>query len=144
MNLGDTTSFVDLLEKSLDSIAGDNKLNRALVSDVRDWTAEYLASYREELQRFPDLENEPHWELIACDDASEPAVFVIMTFTKTQYGVLVGRDEFPAVREFAKNTESDVETAVETAHARFSNLSGPITLSISEMQRWIGENNNAE
>lgn len=140
MHVDDLATFESRLRESLDAAAGDNAKNRMTVADVREWAAEYVRSHAEETKRFPETANESHWDLFARDHYGEQAVFVIVAFTANQFGVIAGRDDFPAIRDFGENFDSDVDAMLQGAKDRFHQLSELLTVPTSQGYYWLESN----
>jgi len=137
MHVDDLTTFESQLRESLDAAAGDNANNRITVADVREWAAEYVRDHAEETERFPETANESHWNLFARDHHAEQAVFVIAAFTAEQFGIIAGRDDFPVIRDFGENFDSDVDAMLQGAKDRFHELSELLTVSTSQGYSWL-------
>lgn len=130
------TSFERELTTTLDSVANGMTTNRVSTQDVRNWTREYLRDHAEELVRYPELQNDSHWNMFARDDMAEDALFVLLTFTSTEFGVLVGRGSLEEVHDVGLNCDGDVGSLLEMARIRFPQLSDSIAMPISCGYYW--------
>lgn len=137
MHVDDLATFENQLRESLDVAAGDNTNNRITVKDVREWAGEYVRDHAEETKRFPESANESHWNLFARDHYGEQSVFVIVSFTAELFGIIVGRDDFPVIRNFGENFDSDVDAMLQGAKDRFHKLSELLTVPISQGYYWL-------
>ena len=130
------TSFERDLTTALDSVANGMTINRVSTQEVRGWTAEYLRDHTEELVRFPELQNVSHWNMFARDDMGEDTLFVLITFTSTEFGVLVGRGSREDVHDVGLNCDGDASSLLEMARNRFPTLSDAIAMPISCGYYW--------
>lgn len=129
--------FERSLSELLQSTSVSNAINQISVQDVRKWAFEYSQDYQLEIQKFPEIINEPHWTLFAKDGFGAAAIFVLLTFTPKLFGILVGNGDAAEIRDFGENTDSDVETAIKEAKSQFENLSEIIELPVSFGYQWI-------
>jgi hypothetical protein len=136
MHVDDLASFESQLCELLELAAGDNESNRITVSDVREWTAKYVREHAEEIRRFPEIADESHWNLFARDDYGEQAIFVIVAFTTEYFGIFAGRDDFPLIRDFGENSDSDVGAMIQDAQESFTRLSEFLTIPVSHAYFW--------
>ena len=129
-------SFEQQIDTTLLSVAEGNRTNRISVADVRNWTASYLRDHAEEMERFPELKHEMHWTLFARDAYAEDALFVLLTFSLTDFGVIVGRGERTDVHDFGLNFVGDVPLMIAAAQTRFPRLSEMIAIPLAHGYYW--------
>jgi len=111
--MDDLGEFEENLEEALEVALRGVSVNRATLGDIREWLREYLRDRRSEVARFPETEDEPHWNLVAADDSSEEGFFVAMFFSPDTFSLLLGRGSAEAVRSYC-----DCEASLEPAEAR--------------------------
>jgi len=130
--------FEQQLGGMLAAVAVGIEENQVSVADVRKWIPEYLKDVAEEAERFPEIQNEPHWNLCARDACGEDAVFVIMASSSDHIGVVVGRGERSAVHGFHPAFHGDFKKLVKVTRNCFPQSSDVLTLPLAQMHDWTG------
>ncbi len=125
------------LESLLSKAAYTNTDNLLSAAAVTQWLPELLEEIADEVQRFPEEENEPQWGLLAADSSfDEDAVFVIVLIDGEEIRLAAGRGEVYAVREFDDEIE-DAREAISLARATLHVEDEEITFTRSALQSWI-------
>ena len=136
MQIFDIANFERQLAVLLDDASAATRINQISVSDVRNWTAGYLREHTDEIARFPELVDSPHWTLFARDLPGEDAVFAIVTFTPREFGVIAGRGQRATVHTFEPDND-DISTILHAAQDAFSHTSSILTMPLPQAYAWI-------
>lgn len=122
----------------LDAANESGSENQLSLDGVKGWLAEYLEGQTEEIARFPELEDQPHWDLLAADfDPEREAVFVLAFFGSGMVTLLGGRGSMADIRDFAEcSFPDDPNDLLEEVFSRFT-VSGRATLTHVDLTRWL-------
>jgi hypothetical protein len=113
--------------------------NRITVSQLRDWAIDYLKEYDYELQRFPDLVGQPHWNLWMDDSRFEDPLFAVLIFRTDDVEFLCGTGNAFEIRTFAESEfPDDPDDILEKMKARFSIPKGSVHLNGNSTKEWLG------
>jgi hypothetical protein len=128
------------VSRLLESVCESNSRNQLTASEVRDHAVEFLTDYDSELERFPELVGQTHFELIVADsDPGRDAVFVAYFFRPQLLELIAGRDagfDLPSFveQELAEDTDEAADSLSE--RARFS--APPLQMQRQLAVEWLG------
>lgn len=123
----------------LDATTSPASPNRFSAQELRDLALKYLKDYDEELARFPQLAEQPHWNLWMDDSRYQNALFAVLIFWPNEAEFFCGIGNAFDVKKFA---ESDFPTnpneVLPVMSQRFSIPQGSIRLDRQEAVKWLG------
>jgi hypothetical protein len=128
------------VSRLLETVCESNSRNQITASEVRDHAVEFLTDYDSEIERFPDLAGQTHFDLIMADyDPGRDAVFVAYFFRPQLLELIAGRDTGFDLRSFveqelAEDTDEAVDSLPEWA--RFS--AAPMQIQRRLAIQWLG------
>jgi hypothetical protein len=108
-------------------------------AELREWAVEYLTDYDEELDRFPELVGESHWNLWMKDGSLQNAMFAVLVFQSSGVKILCGTGKASSVKGFANSGfPDDVEQLPEELARLFAMPEGNLYLDRTDAEAWLG------
>lgn len=132
------------MEEKLQTLFGSllmsGSTNELTITSVKQWLADYYTAHREEIKQFPELSNEPHYDLLMNDSTSiEESMFIAAFFYNSDVTFIAGRGSSKEVRTFAENDfPEDPLDFVSSILNRFHSVSDPVIVSKLEVSAWLG------
>jgi hypothetical protein len=128
------------VSRMLESVCEPDSENRLTAFEVRDHAIEFLNDYDSEIQRFPELSGQTHFEFVMADyDLKRDAVFIAYLFRPEVLELLTGRGDAFELRSFVEQElPEDTDAAADSLRrqARFS--AGPVQIARLRAVEWLG------
>lgn len=128
------------VSRLLESVCEPDSENRFTAFEVRDHAVEFLTNYDSEIQRFPHLAGQTHFEFVMADyDLKRDAIFIAYLFRPEVLELLAGRGDAFALRSFVEQElPEDTDQAADSLRrqARFS--AAPLQLERRRAVEWLG------
>ena len=128
------------VSRLLESVCEPDSENRFTAFEVRDHAVEFLSNYDSEIQRFPQLAGQTHFEFVmADDDLNRDAVFIAYLFRPDVLELLTGRGDAFALRSFVEQElPEDTEKAAESLRRRSRFSVVPVQIERRRAVEWLG------
>src|SRR5690349_9686230 len=128
------------VSRMLESVCEPDSENCFTAFEVRDHAIEFLNDYDSEIQRFPELAGQTHFEFVMADyDLNRDAVFILFLFRPKILELLAGRGNAFALRSFVEQElPEDADAAADSLRdqARFS--VAPVQSERRRAVEWLG------
>jgi hypothetical protein len=127
------------IENLITEVHETGSMNRLKVSDVRDWLKNYLQMHEEEVARFPQLQREPHWDMIMADyDKSRDGLFICALFQEDVVKMVAGKGGCSEVRDFfERDFPDDPSTILEAIKERCAVGRTQLEMPLQELTSWL-------
>lgn len=126
------------IERRLSAVRVSGTGNELSASELRAGAVEYLSDYSKELARFPQLAENPHWNLWMIDKELENALFAILVFRLDGVEFTCGTGESFAIREWSDNTMCVPTELIAEANRYFKVGEESLHLSCEAAKDWLG------
>src|SRR5215468_3821241 len=129
-----------MISRLLESASEPGSKNRLDTFRFRDGAAQYLGDYDSELERFPLLVGQPHFNLVMADyDLSRDAVFVAYAFEPGELLLFAGRCSAAAVKDVCEHeSPDDFEKFCQLLRDKASFSCPPVRLPRPAAIAWLG------
>ena len=128
------------VSRLLDSVCEFNSKNRFTAFEVRDNAVEFLTRYDSEIERFPELAGETHFDFIMADyEPGHDAVFVAYLFRPQVLELIAGRGDASELGSHVEHElPEDCDKAADSLRgwSRFS--AAPIQIQRRLAVQWLG------
>jgi hypothetical protein len=122
----------------LQTVSENRSENILTIDQVRNWLAKYLRMHDEEITRFPEEKDLPHWDLLAADyDTAKDAMFLLAFFKNDSVTFLAGRGSVSSVRDFGQNSfPENADKVLDDLSDRFW-IAGRATVNRDDLVHWL-------
>jgi hypothetical protein len=128
------------VSRMLESDCEPDSENRFTAFEVRDHAIEFLNNYDSEIQRFPELAGQTHFEFVMADyDLQRDAVFIVYLFRTDVLELLAGRGDAFALRSFVEQElPEDTDEAADSLRRRARFSAAPLQIERRRVVEWLG------
>lgn len=128
------------VSRLLESVCEARSENRFSAFEVRDHAIEFLNNYDSEIQRFPELAGQTHFEFVMADyDLKRDAVFIVYLFRPDVLELLAGRGDAFALRSFVEQElPEDTDESAEALRCRARFSVAPVQIERRRAVEWLG------
>src|SRR6185369_5425194 len=142
IEISDSIQIHAEVSRLLESVCEPGSKNQFTAFEVRDHAVEFLTDYDSEIERFPELDGETHFEFIMADyDLSRDAVFVAYLFRPQVLELVAGRGDAFALRSFVEQELPEkVNAASESLRRRARSSASPVQIQRHLAVGWLGRN----
>lgn len=129
-----------MISRLLESAIEPGSRNRLDVFRLRDDANEYLANYDSELERFPELVGQSHFNLVMADhDFSHDALFIAYGFRPAELVLFAGRGSAAEVKDVCEHeSPEDFDAFCELLRDRVHFSCPPLRLPKQAAIGWLG------
>jgi hypothetical protein len=131
--------IAEQLENLINDVSEPGSINRLSSNDVGEWLREYLEMHAEDAARFPEMQHQPHWDLLMADyDRTRDAFFFCVLFQHDLATLLAGRGLCDEVRTFVEQEFEGVpQSFLDAISTRFAVGKTRITVPQSDLLAWL-------
>lgn len=128
-----------IVSRLLESASELESKNRLDAFAFRDDAAQYLGRYDSELERFPELVGQPHFDLVMADyDLSRDAVFVAYEFRPAEMVLFAGRGSAAAIKDVCEHeSPEDFDRFCKLLRDRATFSCSPVCLPRTAAVAWL-------
>ena len=128
------------VSRLLESVCESNSRNQFTAFEVRDHAVEFLTDYDSEIERFPELAGQTHFNFIMADsEFRRDAVFIAYLFRPAVLELIAGRGDAFELRSFVEQELSeDVDKAADSLRRRARFSSAPMKIDRRLAVQWLG------
>jgi hypothetical protein len=128
------------VSRMVESVCEPESENCFTAFEVRDHAIEFLNNYDSEIQRFPELAGQTHFEFVMADyDLKRDAVFVAYLFRPQVLELLAGRGDAFALRSFVEQElPEDTDAAADSLRNQAHFSGAPVHIERRRAVEWLG------
>jgi hypothetical protein len=129
----------ETLKAMIASVSEPDSENTLTTEKIHQWLLGQRSRHEEELNKFPQISTEPHFDLMMADyNRSRDGVFIVVVFQSENVCFLAGRGNSLQVREFAETDfPEDVSEVIPELRRRFYTGKQLLTVPEAELNRWL-------
>jgi hypothetical protein len=128
-----------MVSRLLESASEPGSKNQLDAFGFREDAAQYLVDYDSELEQFPELVGQPHFDLVMADyDLSRDAVFVAYAFQRAEMVLFAGRGSAEGVKDVCEHeSPDDFDRFCKLLHDKATFSCQPVHLRRPAVVAWL-------